>query len=617
MTTTADRAAAAPPEEFAVESAAPRWPRPALAALLAVTAALYLWKLSASGYGNAFYAAAAQAGAQSWKAWFFGSLDAGNFVTVDKPPAATWVTGLSVRLFGMNPWAVLAPQALIGVGTVAALFATVRRAVSDPRLGAAAGLLAGATLAVTPAAVLIFRYNNPDALMVLLMVLGAYCVTRATRTASWRWLALAGVALGFAFLTKMFAGVMVLPGFVLSYLLFAPTSVRKRLSHLLLAGAGLLVSAGWWVLIVELWPDDARPYISNSTDNSVLNLALGYNGVSRILGRNNTPHVTEDARNPLHYGTFSSSPGLHRLFTGEMGYEISWFLPAALFVIAFAVYLWRGAALSRDEKAAAVMWTSWIMLCGTMFTYMDGMVHPYYTVAMAPAVGAVVGLGGVWAWRYRSRRSGVAASAAMIALAAGWSGWLLHRAGLGPTWPRWAIGLLAVAAVVMIGSRWARPALAAGLIAGIAGVTAFGIAAANTPHDGAIPNAVHTAGGWPTAGNRFGRPAFQMGNLQTNKALAAELRATHTRWSAATAGSQAAAALEISSGTSVMAIGGWSKDPVPTVGDFIDDVRAGRITYYIDSGRGSRSPYGHEIAAWVARNYHSTDVGGTKVFRLA
>ena len=376
MTTTADRAAAAPPEEFAVESAAPRWPRPALAALLAVTAALYLWKLSASGYGNAFYAAAAQAGAQSWKAWFFGSLDAGNFVTVDKPPAATWVTGLSVRLFGMNPWAVLAPQALIGVGTVAALFATVRRAVSDPRLGAAAGLLAGATLAVTPAAVLIFRYNNPDALMVLLMVLGAYCVTRATRTASWRWLALAGVALGFAFLTKMFAGVMVLPGFVLSYLLFAPTSVRKRLSHLLLAGAGLLVSAGWWVLIVELWPDDARPYISNSTDNSVLNLALGYNGVSRILGRNNTPHVTEDARNPLHYGTFSSSPGLHRLFTGEMGYEISWFLPVALFVIAFAVYLWRRAALSRDEKAAAVMWTSWIMLCGTMFTYMDGMVHP-------------------------------------------------------------------------------------------------------------------------------------------------------------------------------------------------------------------------------------------------
>ena len=433
-----------------------------MAALLAGTAVLYLWKLSASGYGNAFYAAAAQAGAQSWKAWFFGSLDAGNFVTVDKPPAATWVSGLSVRLLGMHPWAVLAPQALIGVATVAVLYATVRRAVPDPRLGAAAGLLAGGTLAVTPAAVLIFRYNNPDALMVLLMVLGAYCVTRATRTASWRWLALAGVALGFAFLTKMFAGLMVLPAFALAYLLFAPTSVRKRLSHLLMAGAALLVSAGWWVLIVELWPDAARPYISNSTDNSVLNLALGYNGVSRILGRNNTPHVAGDDRNPLHYGTFGSRPGLHRLFTGEMGYEISWLVPVALFVIVFAVYLWRRAVLSRDEKAALVMWTSWIALCGTMFTYMDGMVHPYYTVAMAPAIGALVGLGGVWAWRHRAHRSGVAALAVMIVLAAGWSVWLLHRAGLGPAWPRWAIGLSAMGAAVLVGSRWARPALIGG-----------------------------------------------------------------------------------------------------------------------------------------------------------
>ena len=530
-------------------------------------------------------------------------------MTVDKPPAATWLTGLSVRLFGMNPWAVLAPQALIGVATVAALYATVRRAVSDPRLGAAAGLLAGATLAVTPAAVLIFRYNNPDALMVLLMVLGAYCVTRATRTASWRWLALSGVALGFAFLTKMFAGLMVLPGFVLAYLWFAPTSLRKRLSHLLIAGASLLVSAGWWVLLVELWPDSARPYISNSTDNSVLNLALGYNGVSRVLGRGKTP---------AHHGAFGSSPGLRRLFTAEMGYEISWLLPVALFVIAFVVYLWRrGTLQNRDEKAALVVWTGWIAVCGTMFTYMDGMVHPYYTVAMAPAISALVGLGAVWAWRHRAHRSGVAALAVMITLAAGWSVWLLHRADLGPTWPRWVIGTAALAAIVMTASRWLRPALAVGLLASTAGVTAFGVATAATPHDGAIPNAVHTATEWPTAGARFDGPAFQMGNLQTNKALAEALRATHTRWSAATAGSQAAAALEISSGTSVMAIGGWSKDPVPTVGDFIDDVRAGRISYYVDSGRGRQSPYGHDIEAWVARNHHAIDIGGTKVYRLS
>ena len=99
--------------------------------LLAATAVLYLWNLAATGYGNTFYAAAAQAGSQSWSAWFFGSLDAHNFITVDKPPASLWVTGLSVRLFGMNSWAVLVPQALMGVAAVAALYATVRRAFDD------------------------------------------------------------------------------------------------------------------------------------------------------------------------------------------------------------------------------------------------------------------------------------------------------------------------------------------------------------------------------------------------------------------------------------------------------------------------------------------------------
>src|SRR4051794_29076932 len=174
---------------------------------------MYLWQLSASGYGNAFYAAAAQAGSQSWSAWFFGSLDANDFITVDKPPASLWVTGLSVRLFGLNSWAVLAPQAAMGVAAVAVLVAAVRRVVPDPGQGAAAGLIAGAVLACTPAAALMFRFNNPDALLTLLLVVAAYCLARAVRMASWRWLALGGAVMGTAFLTKMLQGFLVLPGF--------------------------------------------------------------------------------------------------------------------------------------------------------------------------------------------------------------------------------------------------------------------------------------------------------------------------------------------------------------------------------------------------------------------
>src|SRR4051794_4925841 len=73
----------------------PRWAAPALGGLLLLTALLYLWGLAASGTANSFYAAAVQAGSKSWEAWFFGSLDSSNFITVDKPPASLWVMGLS------------------------------------------------------------------------------------------------------------------------------------------------------------------------------------------------------------------------------------------------------------------------------------------------------------------------------------------------------------------------------------------------------------------------------------------------------------------------------------------------------------------------------------------
>jgi 4-amino-4-deoxy-L-arabinose transferase-like glycosyltransferase len=177
-----------------------------LGALLAVTAVLYLWGLSASGWANAFYTAAAQAGSQSWEAWFFGSSDAANSITVDKPPAALWITGLSVRIFGLSGWSVLVPEALMGVAAVWLLYATVRRTA-----GHAAGLLAGAALALTPVAVLMFRFNNPDALLVLLLIGAAYATLRAVESGRTRWLLLAGALIGFGFLTKMLQAFLVLP----------------------------------------------------------------------------------------------------------------------------------------------------------------------------------------------------------------------------------------------------------------------------------------------------------------------------------------------------------------------------------------------------------------------
>src|SRR4051794_34401453 len=155
------------------------WVRPSLLGLLAVTGFLYLWGLGKNGWANAFYSAAVQAGSVSWKAFFFGSSDAANSITVDKTPGALWIMELSARLFGVNAWSILVPQALMGVATVGLLFATVKR-----WYGPAAGLIAGAVTALTPIAVLMFRFNNPDALLVLLMVAGAYATVRAIENGS-------------------------------------------------------------------------------------------------------------------------------------------------------------------------------------------------------------------------------------------------------------------------------------------------------------------------------------------------------------------------------------------------------------------------------------------------
>ena len=192
---------------------AANWQRLALPTLLLVTAVAYLWDLSASGNANTFYAAAVQAGTKSWKAFFFGSLDSSNFITVDKPPASLWVMALSGRIFGFSSWSMLAPQALEGVAAVALLYASVKR-----WFGAGAALAAGALLAATPVAALMFRFNNPDALLVLLLVAAAYCLTRALERAGTRWVVAAGPMIGFAFLAKMMQAFLVVPALVLPLL---------------------------------------------------------------------------------------------------------------------------------------------------------------------------------------------------------------------------------------------------------------------------------------------------------------------------------------------------------------------------------------------------------------
>ena len=238
-----------------------------LAGLIVLSALVNLWGLSGLGDANDFYAAAVKAGSESWKAFFYGSFDSASYITVDKPPASLWVMDLSSRLFGFSTLSMLVPQALEGIAAVALLYATVRR-----RFGVAAASLAGVILALTPVAALMFRYNNPDALLLLLLVLAAYALTRALEQGRSAWLLLAGAALGFGFLTKMLEAFLVVPAFAAAYLLAAPTSLRRRVAQLAAAGGALVLAGGWWVAVVELaFPPPtgptsaARPTTASST----------------------------------------------------------------------------------------------------------------------------------------------------------------------------------------------------------------------------------------------------------------------------------------------------------------------------------------------------------------
>ncbi|MEU5692952.1 glycosyltransferase family 39 protein [Actinosynnema sp. NPDC020468] len=577
------------------------WPTWALFGLLAATAVLYLWNLS--GYGNSFYAAAVQAGTQSWKAWLFGSLDSGNAITVDKPPGALWVTTLFTRLFGFSDFTVLAPQALMGVASVALLHATVKRTN-----GPVAGLLAGAALAVTPVAVLMFRFNNPDALLVLLMVAAAYCVVRALEKAGPWWLVLAGTAIGFAFLTKMMQAFLVLPAFVLVYLVAAPTSLGRRLAHLAAAAGAVVVSAGWFIALVELWPADSRPYIGGSTDNSLLELALGYNGLSRLTGG-------EGNGGGMGGGNtgFGGSTGLFRMFGASFGGEISWLLPAALVALVAGLWFTRRAPRTDRTRAALLLWGGWLVVTAGVFSFMDGTTHPYYSVALAPAIAALVAIGGRELWRARSNRAARGSLAGMVAVTAAWDYVLLSRGDYPAVLKLGVLFVgLVVAALLVVGARAVVAlALAAVLVTG-AGTTAFALSTASVAHSGSIP----TSG--PSGGAGMGGMGGERSTDDT--AVTALLSASTARWAAATTGAQSAASLELASGRSVMAIGGWSgSDDSPTLDQFKAYVAAGEVDYYVVGGQGGGGRGGSssaEILAWVQANYTAKTVGGTTVYEL-
>ncbi|WP_370248873.1 glycosyltransferase family 39 protein [Nocardioides sp.] len=610
---------------------------PPLVALLAGTAVLYLWGLSVSGWANPYYAAAAQAGATSWRAMFFGAFDPAGSITVDKPPLALWPMALSVRLFGLSSWSILVPQALFGVATVAVLHAGLRRATGS----AGAALLGGVVLALTPVAVLMFRFNNPDALLVLLLVGAAVATLRAVDDdRPVRWLVLAGTLLGLAFLTKMLQAFLVLPALVVAYLWFARRPWRTRLAHVGAAAAATLVAGSWWILAVTLWPAADRPFIGGSQRNSVLELVLGYNGVGRLTGVQ-----TGAVSGPSGWGQTS----LWRLLDAGTGGQIAWLIPAA---VVLGVLGWRrlrteDSLAARRGRAALVLWGLWGLTTFLTFSLMGGIFHDYYTIALAPAVASLVAIGAHAVWQVRDtaagRRGLLGALGATLAMAvvvlvpqrgwAPWAGALLAAVVLLGAVAAWRV-VRARRHAVPIGIGFASAALATGLM----GPAAYSVATVAEPHTGAVPHAGPERPG-PRA---YGIPVTEqhpsVGDLLNSSVSSPRLTALLTRdadrftWVAAVTGANSAAGFQLATGHSVMPLGGFNgTDPTPTLARFRALVQEQRVHWFLAGGgelvdgedgeqieelTRTGSADSEQIERWVARHFRPLVVQGITLYDL-
>lgn len=490
----------------------PRKEKLCLVGLLVLAAFVYFYNLTVSKHGNEFYAAAEWAGSQSWKAMLFGSSDSGNSITVDKPPASLWASALMIRAFGLSSFTVLAPQTAMGVGTIASLYCIVRR-----RFSAFAAWSSAIVLLTVPVAVMMLRFNNPDALLILLLTLATGAVLRAIEEGRTRWMVWAGVAIGFSFLTKQMQAFLVLPGFALVWFWMAPVSWKRRIRDGLLAIVAMIVSGGWWVALVELWPEDSRPYVGGSTDNSFLNLTFAYNGLDRITGGGSGNN------------NIGGATGLLRLWKGTYANQVSWLAPAAIVLTVLALILIGRARRTDGRRAHVVIWFCWLAVTWLVFSFMSGTFHQYYTVALAPAIAALVGIG-VGLAKENARKAWVLFTlAGTTVVTTAWGAFLLSTATNWFPWLTWvvvAVGALGAIGLTVAGSlRYGKPesdpgtrrgrvitrvAATLAIVAALLGPVAWSANTIESAHTGSIPIAGPTTsngdgmGGGPGGGGQMG-----------------------------------------------------------------------------------------------------------------
>mgnify|MGYP001687165546 FL=1 len=620
-----------------------------LPALLALTGALYLFGALHNGMANSYYAAAVQAASQDWTAWLFGGLDAANYVSVDKPPLATMLMGLSARLFGFSSFSMLLPSVLVGVGSVWLVYGAVKR-----QFGFTSAVIAGSVFAMTPVATLMFGFNNPDAILTLMLTASGYAFLRSLEgKRPLLWLGLAGLFTGLAFNTKMLQGLMVLPAMALVYLVFAKPPIITRLLHVMFAGVITTMSTLWWSVLVWLTPAGSRPWVGSTNDNNIWSLIFGYNGFGRLLGGHsgggpvggappsggiggtttlqtagNTTQTMADGAGMMPGGTgggpggghgpggtgFGGQTGIFRIFNNDFGPNIAWLLVLALAGGGLMLWILRKTPRTNRGRTAVIFWMLWLLIHIVIFSMTSGVIHPYYVVVMAPAVAALVGISLPFLWGAYTRRKpyawllpvlvGVTAVIAVIIL--GYAGTM--------TWLMWIVGLLGLAGMIGLlinlyaPRRWLQNlAIIAALAACTLAPTVYTLATVNVAHTGSIP----TAGPNSTAMRGSNNEKSQADSQLVQYLLEHQHSAT---WLVAVASANESAAIQLTSGQPVMAVGGFNGSDTPlTLEQFKQLVKDGKVKYYAISSHGRGGGGNNEITTWVKQTGTVVNYGGSDV----
>lgn len=595
--------------------------------LVATSALTYFWNLTINGWGNPYYASAAQAGAEDLQALFFGSADAGNGITVDKPPAHLWIIALFVRLFGLNSFAVLAPQALMGVATVVVIY-RITLTWSSRRQAFLTGLL----VVLTPVTSIIFRFNNPDALLLFLWSLAAFFAVRAVERQQTKYLYIAAFILGIAFLCKQLQGWIVLPAIALAYLIFGYGRMRGKIARLLIAGGVMLVPPLSWITVVQLTPPSQRPWVGGTSTNSFLDLTLGYNGLGRLTGKTDFGAV-----NPKDFsGVVGYDASPVRLFTINYAPEIAWLLPVAFVGAALAIArLCRPG--SRLTSYATTLLVAWFLTAFAVLSFMTGDIHPYYTSMLALPAAAMAGLAFEAFWMHRDRKAYVRGAAALTlfsaVLTSGFLTWFQD-------WQPWAVvalkvGALASATALVLPLKTKQPVvvLTSLLVAGttiLAVPCLFIVESISTSQQGSFP----ISGPVPTAESWHKRDAEQLRLGEKDKyalsrgepvvpEIAAYIEGTPsaTRWAAVTTGGENAALYQLATKRAVMSLGGFSAlDSYPSVDSFKAYVRSGAVHYYIHQpgilSWSAASPNTLSVVSWIEDNYPYREFAGVRLYDL-